>query len=131
MAEAKQDTPEEHRAYILTAPAPMDGPPIWERATGDDGYEMSGLALARALLTVAEDDPALLDVSAERENDPTGWEAANNDKLWEAAMDRWEGLDDWLGGVSGFQYGWAHNAVRYVLGAEATGNPAIMTLGEK
>jgi hypothetical protein len=81
------------------------------------------------LLKLADERPELLDVTAERERDPSGLEAARNDKLWEAAQERWPGLDDWLGGITGFQYGWAHNIVRYIVGASATGNPAILTVG--
>lgn len=120
-------TPEEMRAYIETAPDPLDGPPIWERNNGMDGYELSALAAAKAMLIVAEADPSTLTIPS-REDDPTGWERANADAHWKAACERWPGLDDWLGGITGFQFGWANNAVRYVLGAEAVGNPAIVTV---
>ena len=53
---------------------------------------------------------------------------AFRDAPWKAAEARWPGLDDWLGGITGFQFGWANNAVRYILGAESVGNPALVTL---
>jgi hypothetical protein len=125
-------TPEQMREHIEEAPMPLEGEPIHERFEGDldKGYDLSGRSLARALLLTAEEKPELLDVSQEREKDPSGWAAANNEKLWTAAKEKFPGLDDWLGGITGFQFGWAHNAIRYVLGAEATGNPAIATIGK-
>lgn len=121
-------SPVEMRVYIETAPDPLDGLPIWERA-GVDGYDLSARAAAKAMLLVAADDPALLIVPS-KEDDPTGIDRAFADAHWKAAEDRWPGLDDWLGGITGFQFGWANNAVRYVLGAEAVGNPAILTIGK-
>lgn len=130
-------TPAEMREHLESAVKPLDGAPIFKRdwpAEGLEeggGYEQSARALGRALLETAEADPSLLDVSKENAEDPSGWAAASNDKLWEAALERYPGLDDWLGGVTGFQYGWAHNSVRYALGADQTGNPAIVTVRPK
>lgn len=63
----------------------------------------------------------------------TAWRAAY--RMW-AAFDRGEatleGLDavDVKGiGLSGFQHGWAVNAVRQMLGAAPGTNPAIITIG--
>ena len=126
-------TPEQMREHLLEAPEPMVGPGIYERAeegefTKDDGYDFCGRSLARAMLAVCEADPTLLDVPS-REEDESGLERAHNDKLWEAVKETYPGIDKWLGGPTGFQYGWAHNAVRYVLEREPVGNPAIMTIG--
>ena len=121
-------TPAEWRERIEARPEPLDGLAVWDRFGSSDGYEAAGECLARALLILADERPELLDVTAERERDPSGFEAADNDKLWEAAQERWPGLNDWLGGVTGFQYGWAHNIVRYIVGAPPTGNPAIVTV---
>jgi len=128
MSEEPSKTPDEMRAYINGAPEPMKGKPIWKQFKGDEGYEKSALALARAMLVEVEKDPTLLDVPL-KEEDPTGFARADgNPRLHGAIFDQ-EGLNDWLGGVSGFQWGWAHNAVRYAVGAEPVGNPAIVTLG--
>ena len=121
-------TPQEMRTSIEEAPYPLSGLPIWKRK-GVDGYDLSARAAARAMLLVAADDPALLNVPS-KEDDPTGVDRAFADAHWNAAKDRWPGLDDWLGGITGFQFGWANNAVRYVLGAEPVGNPAILTIGK-
>ena len=129
-------TPDEMRAYIETAPDPLDGPPIYSReiaavkdATGmSEAYEVAAAAAAKAMLIVCLEDPSLLNVPS-KEDDPTGIERAFADAHWEKAKERWPGLDDWLGGISGFQFGWANNAVRYALGVEPVGNPAIMSIG--
>jgi len=120
-------TPEAMRTYLEEAPLPGDGLPIYERDQGAEGYELCGRSLAHALLVLCEENPALLDVPS-KADDPDGYERASNDKLWEAFKQRWPEGDEWLGGPTGFQYGWAHNAVRYVLGAEPVGNPAVMTV---
>lgn len=131
--EKHEFTPDEMLAYIEEAPMPCEGEGIYERDQTMDGYEMCAKSLARAMLIVVREQREqgidLLDLSAERESDPSGWEAANNDKLWAATQERFPGLSEWLGGPTGFQFGWAHNAVRYALGAEPTGNPAIVTVG--
>jgi len=123
-------TPEEARAYVEAAPDPLSGPPIWEAyGPKDEGYDMSARATAKAMLIVAEADPTLLEVPS-KEDDPTGIERAFAAAHWKAAEDRWPGLDDWLGGITAFQFGWANNMVRYILGAEPVGNPAIVTVGK-
>ena len=128
-------TPEQVREKIESALMPCEGPGIYERGmAGEDGYGACAESLARALLITVEDCREengidLLDVS-EEEKDESGWEAANNDKLWMATQARFPGLAQWLGGPTGFQYGWAHNAVRYALGADTVGNPAIATVGK-
>lgn len=121
-------TPTEMRAYLMAAIEPTQGDPIHVRMPGMDGYEMAARCAARAMLIVCEENPRLLDVPT-REDDPTGFARATHDAHWQAAKDRWPGLDDWLGGLTGFQFGWANNAVRYALGAEAVGNPALVSIG--
>ncbi len=123
-------TREETRAYIESAPYPLEGLPINKRGlSGDEGYGLAALAAARAMLIVCEEDPSLLDVPS-RESDPHGFARASHDANWKAACARWPGLDAWLGGISRFMFGWANNAVRYALGAEQIGNPALITVGE-
>lgn len=133
-------TPEEMRKYIESADLPGDGPPPWERpelnrgiveaaeSEEESGYGYAARSCAHAILVVAEAHPELLDVTDEEKRDPSGFEAADNRKLWDAVKDRYPAADDWLGGVTGFQWGWAHNAVRYVLGVEPTGNPALVSI---
>lgn len=119
-------TPAEMRTYLEEAPLPGDGPGPWEQH-GDEGYGLAGQSLAHALLVLTDERPELLDVPS-KEDDPHGFERADNRKLWDAFKERWPDGDVWLGGISGFQYGWAHNAVRYVKDAEPVGNPAIVTI---
>lgn len=129
-------TPDQMRAQIMAAPDPLDGPPIYSEERGlprgmkDDNcaYGVAAEAAAKAMLLIATLNPALLDVTAEEKEDPRGFEAADNRKLWDATKSTYPGLDDWLGGITGFQFGWAHNAVRYALGAPAVGNPALVTI---
>jgi hypothetical protein len=117
-------TPAEMRAYIEEAPLPGDGPGSWEPHAKMGGYDGCARSLAHALLVLIEEDPTLLEVPS-REDDPTGAARADNEKLWKAFKARWPEGNDWLGGPSVFQYGWAHNAVRYIVGAEAVSNPAM------
>lgn len=131
-------TPDEMRVYIEEAPLPCDGTPPYKRddiphgiVEGEEtAYSLSARSLAHGLLMLVEEDPSLLDVP-DREDDPSGAERADNRKLWDAFKARWPEGNDWLGGPTGFQYGWAHNSVRYALGVEEVGNPAIMTVSAK
>lgn len=123
-------TPEELREKIEAAPEPCGGSRPWDRdMKGEDAYQMVAETLAKALLIVADANPTLLDVSVEQAEDNSGFAAANNDKLWEAAQERFPGLAEWLGGPTGFQFGWAHGAVRFIKGAPQVGNPAIVNIG--
>jgi hypothetical protein len=124
-------TPEEMREHITEAPLPNTegATKPYDLEDKDNGYDMAARGLAHAFLVLCEQDPTLLAVPS-AEGDPTGYDAASNDRLWQAFKERWPDGDDWLGGTTGFQFGWAHNAVRYVLGAAAVGNPAIVTVRE-
>jgi hypothetical protein len=123
-------TPEELRAKIEAAPDPCNGPRPWDRdMKGEDAYSMVAEALAKALLITADSNPNLLDTKVEENEDPSGFAAAQNDKLWAATLERFPGLSEWLGGPTGFQYGWAHSAVRYIKGSPQVGNPAIVSVG--
>ncbi len=122
-------TPQEWRDRLVARPLPGEGPTPWEQygTDGDEGYEAAAESLAHALLVVAEERPELLEVTAENERDPTGFAVAKSDALLQAAKDRWPDLEDWLGGIPSFGFGWAHNTVRYVLGASPAGNPGCAT----
>lgn len=122
-----EKTPEEVRAAIEAAPTPLEGPKPWERATGGEAYNLTGQCLAKALLIVADKDPSLLKVS----EDEDSWDQAENKKLWEAAKQEFPGLSNWLGGPTSFQYGWAHNLVRYIHEVDAVGNPAVVEVTSK
>jgi hypothetical protein len=123
-------TPQEWRERVEARPLPGDGPTPWEQygSTSDEAYEAAAQSLAQALLVVAQERPELLDVTAEDERDPTGFAAATNDKLLQAAKDRWPNLEDWLGGLPSVGVGSAHEIVRYVLGAPPAGNAGFATL---
>lgn len=121
------------KAAVEATPLPGEGLPPYKRDFPDKemgGYWMAGESLAHALLVLCREDPSLLDVPS-KEDDPQGFERADNRKLWDAFKERWPEGDDWLGGITGFQYGWAHNAVREILGAEQVGNPALITIEAK
>lgn len=118
-----EKTPEELRAKVESAPMPLEGDRIWDRAKGEEAYSLTADCLARALLIVADKDPSLLKVDAK-----DAWEAASNQNLWRAAKEEFPGLSDWLGGPTGFQFGWAHNLVRFIHGVDQVGNPAVVTV---
>lgn len=121
-------TPAEMREHLMGALDINEGEPIHRRMPGTEGYEMAARCLGKALLLVCEDDPSLLDIPADKDG-ARGIGAAFHDAHWGAAKARWPGINDWLGGVTGFQFGWANNAVRYALGTRTVGNPAILTVG--
>lgn len=131
-------SPDEMRAYVEEAPLPCDGPrpydrPEWREPELEEdsgvsaAYGWSARSLAHGLLVLCEEDPTLLDVPL-RDEDPSGIEAAFADRLYAAFKARWPEGFDWTG-ATGFQWGWAHNAVRHILGAEPVGNPAVVTVG--
>jgi len=113
-------TPAEWRTILEARPLPGDASPPWSPDGG--GYEGATESLAHAFLVLADERPELLKFGPDEDS----WARADNQKLWEAAKARWPGLDDWLGGITWFQFGWAHNIVRYVVGVDAVGNPAIV-----
>lgn len=138
--ENTQLSPEDMKAKIRRAIYPLEGPAIHTRTFPagdpenmglDGGYQAAAESLAYAMLLTMEDDPSLLDITDEREKDPSGWDEAHNDKLWKATQEKFPDLNRWLGGATGFQYGWAHNAVRYAFNFPPVGNPAVLTVGPK
>lgn len=131
MTEKDTLSPQEMREKIEKAIYPLEGEPIHKRHwEGMEGYAAAAESAALAMLITAEEDPDLLDVSKEEEDDESGFKAANNMKLWEATKKKFPGLDEWLGGITGFQFGWAHGAVRYIKEFSPVGNPAIVTIGK-
>lgn len=103
------------RDEIEKAPYPCEGSPIWERHTihlpdgqpDEDtrkGYEEVAQSLARAMLIVADDNPALL---------------GKKNALWEAVKVRWPDLSDWLSVPSGGQFAWALHTVYWLHGRDA------------
>lgn len=123
----REMTPELMEAYLLSAwvaPAPEDGA---------SGYDWGAARLGGFLLRTIRAHPeiAAAPVSGRygfpdgtiesmivevkgwaellKEEDPEGWHAV-------------------VDGVTGFQFGWACNAVRYVLGLGAVSNPAIIEI---
>lgn len=126
-------TPAEWRARLEARPLPDTGePPPWEQGSDEEAYGAAAESLAHCLLVLVDERPELLDVPGPEE-DPSGFEAAHNQRLWEAFEARWPDGDRWLGGPTGFQYGWvqrayAHNIVRYIAGVEPVGNPALVTV---
>ena len=104
---------------IEGAPLPGDGPQLWKRESlsADDRYSLSAESLAHGLLVLCREDRTLLGGADEYGDNP---------RLWAAFKERWPDGDTWLGGVTGFQFGWAQNLVRVILGAAPVANPAII-----
>lgn len=121
-------TPQEWRDRLSALPDPMVGRSPWDSATVGRGQEAYGRAAelaAKAMLIVADEDPTLLDIP---EGVDDSWDRAYYDAAWRAAEARWPGLDEWLGGITGFMFGWANNTVRYIHGKPPVGNPALVTI---
>lgn len=137
--EQEQSSPGRTAVRVMLAPTPLEGPGPWERADAgeidrDAAYSLAADCIAKAFLICEHHDPGLL------ERDTLyGPENTDIEDLWgksagldhapsEAAKERFPGLDDWVGGASGFQVGFALNTARYVMGAPPAQNPAIITL---
>ena len=124
---------EEWRAKLDALPEPMTGSPPWENVQhggkeGEDAYQLASEYTAKAMLIMADENPSLLDFP---EGMTDSWDKAMYGATWEAAKERWPGLDDWLGGISGNMFGWANQLVRWIKEAEQVGNPAIVTIRMK
>lgn len=138
---------EETRARVMAAPLPGEGPTPWQRAEGgeidkDDAYSMVADSLAHAFLVIAEGNPEIL---TERQfyteddlknmgdgpwvKDMLGKPKDPTAAAWEAFKERWPEGDEWIGGASGFQVGFAFNLARHLQGLSVVGNPAIVTVG--
>lgn len=113
------------RKQIESRPLPGQGKgPSEQYGCTEDGYSASAESMAHAFLVLCEEDPSLLVKTGNAIDD------AFNAKLWDAFKKRWPDGDNWLGGITGFQFGWAHGAVRAILEAPAVGNPALWTVKE-
>jgi hypothetical protein len=140
----EQETREAMEQRIRARPLPGDGPGPWA-GVGDhgtdepgDAYSAAAESLAHVYLVLADERPALL--TEQRFYDGTEmddpWWRENmagkprdpSDAIYEAMKARWPNADDWFGGLSGFQAGWAFNAVRRIKEQPPAPNPAIMTL---
>lgn len=108
----EERTREQVLAQIMAAPTP-DGPPPWEAGSGGDAYNAAALAIARAFWTVRQEGAPL-----------------EMDALWEATKKKWPGFNNWLGGATGFQVGWAYNCVRWLEEQPPAPNPAILEVDE-
>lgn len=144
--EDEQISREEMEKRIRERPLPGDGPSPWKNTDdGNEAYSIVAESLAHAYLVLSDERPEL--VNEQRfydgsEMDDQGEDSAKwwrehmagkrqepSTALWEAFQERWPEGNDWLGGISGFQAGWAYNAVRFIRSEPPAGNPAIMTIG--
>lgn len=127
------EPPEVVLARIRSWPLVGQGPSPWEGVDiatpeGEAAHTAVGLGLAHAFLVLCEEQPDLLDVPS-LEDDPQGVARAYNDRLYDAFTARFPDHRDWTQGATGYQFGWAHGIVRYALGREPVGNPAILSWG--
>jgi hypothetical protein len=116
-SEEETQTPSQVRERVMKAPKMMEGKAVYKRF-GKEAYCIAVDCLARAFLEIAEQDPSVLH---EGGSDPT-------DPLWDEFTKRYPEGNDWLGGVTGFQVGFAMNTVRYILSVPRGGNPALITI---
>lgn len=104
--------------------------------TEENGYNESARRTARFILTMLRAHPELQAMPVETKYDFTWDEKVEEhtasvvqpgwDELFKAADP--EGYDRATDGISGFQWGWACNAARYVLGLGPAKNPALVTV---
>lgn len=60
--------------------------------------------------------------------DMIGVPKGTDHELFRSACDKWKGLNEHCGGLSGFQAGWAYNMVRAIHNADPVDNPAFMQI---
>lgn len=129
-SEDEQRTPYEMRAYLLAAV-----PPPWDY--DGDGYEMCARWIGRQVLEHYDAAPELVALPMDTEYDWQGDpdrgakgmkpEYVNRIGLHDELVKR--GADIVGHGKTGFQWGWAVNAARFAVDADAQPNPAIMEIG--
>jgi hypothetical protein len=102
------------------------------------GYNGAAFSLARIMLEFIEDHPEFADVPMDptfdfnkRKGERGYYKTIGIGELMKAFGEEayWsKDIDDYLGGVTGFMWGWAYNAVRYALNQDekAEPNPAII-----
>jgi hypothetical protein len=101
----EEQTRAQVRERLAKAPAPGDASP--------DDYGDAADSIARAFLAVLADAP-------ETPLDGTS--------LWDGVKKKWPDFDEWVGGATGFQVGWAVNCVRWLSEEPQAPNPALVTL---
>jgi hypothetical protein len=123
--------PEEFEKTIRHAPAPP-----WDYS--NDGYSQCANWLARQILEWLEKDPInqTLPVDTEyvwfkHENGEIDWNTEPTKSVlgWSDLMKEDGYFPDGMYGCTGFQWGWACNAARKIVGLTPAPNPAIMTIG--
>jgi hypothetical protein len=110
------------------------GPP-WDY--DDDGYSKCANYLARQILEWLEKDPKHIQIPVESVykflKDKNGIEVMDGytitEKGWSDLMKADGYFPDGMYGCTGFQWGWACNAARKIVGLTAIPNPAILTIG--
>lgn len=123
--------PEDFEKTIRHAPEPP-----WDYS--NDGYSQCANWLARQILEWLEKDPInqTLPIDTEYiwfkdENGAIDWnkKPAKGVLGWSDLMKEDGYFPDGMYGCTGFQWGWACNAARKIVGLTSIPNPAIMTIG--
>lgn len=123
----EQRTPEQLREHI-------------ETHRGPSGYESSANEACHRILLTYEARPEAVQWPAEPEghiekgpeNGGMGRWVHDGPDLYTAVKEQTDGLGDVSMsdlGLTGFQWGWAVNAAKYIVGAPPVPNPAILTVG--
>lgn len=127
-SEAERRTPAEMRLYLLGAT-----PPPWDH--DGDGYGQCARWIGRQVLEAYLADPALVALPMDDEYETIRDGAGNQVQriirqrgLHGEVVER--GGDITGHGITGFQWGWAVNAARYAVDADAQPNPAILEVPE-
>jgi len=138
-------TREQTRERVMATPL-FTGSPLWDTVSAkttqeekDDLYGVAADTICHAFVTILEEQPDLLDpenrpkVSDEYEiEDMRGQPIDLDTVLWDELKKRWPHADEWIGGASGFQVGFACNqAVWIVAGFVRSSNPAIIEIEGK
>lgn len=97
-----------------------------------EGYSESAKRTARFILTTLRAHPELQTAPVESVWDWSKFDGGDMPPLLEPGLDTLleqtdrEGYKAAVGGITGFQWGWAVNAARHALGLRRVANPAIV-----
>jgi len=133
-SENEKASREDVLARVMAAPSPLEGESIYSRP-GKDAYSLAADCIAKAFLLVEAEAPGTLEIELYYTKENTDIESLWGMKKdaatasWDAVVDRWPTFDNWLGGATGFQVGFAYNTARWLNEKPIVGNPAIMTIG--
>lgn len=138
-------------ADIRAVPLPDSKEPLFspEDEPSEEDYNKAAMCLAHCYLilvsegvplisegfyTQEEVDAHLSSLDSISEDERSAWSGLvgltkePDHILYEKVKDRWPNFAEFAGGITGFQSGWAYNAIRVLKGEAPASNPAIVDI---